>query len=63
LPLQLTEKLSPLQLDSLRVRVRHGVVRVSGSVRDKDQRDRILWFLGSTPGVRGIDDLIDVGGK
>jgi osmotically-inducible protein OsmY len=63
LRLQLTEKLSPLQLDSIRVRVRGGVVRVSGSVPEKDQRDRILWILGSTARVRGIDDLIGVGGE
>jgi osmotically-inducible protein OsmY len=63
LRLQLTEKLSPFYFDSIQVRVRHGVVRVSGNVPERDQRDRILSIVCSTPGVRGIDDLIEVGGK
>ena len=63
LRLQLTEKLRPLHFDSIHVRVRRGVVRVSGNVPETDQRDRVLSIVCSTPGVRGIDDLMEVGGK
>jgi osmotically-inducible protein OsmY len=60
LRLELAEKLRSLQLDSIRVRVRHGVVRVTGAFQEANQREIILSTICSTPGVKGVDDLMQM---
>jgi osmotically-inducible protein OsmY len=57
---QLAGKLNGLQIDSVRLRVRRGVVRVSGTISEENQRETVLSTIRSTPGVTGVDDLITV---
>ena len=60
LRLELAEKLRSLHLDSIRVRVRHGVVRVTGAFQEANQREIILSTICSTAGVKGVDDLMQM---
>jgi osmotically-inducible protein OsmY len=58
LRVQLAEKVGALQLDSIRLRVRNGIVRVSGTIHEDKQREDVLLVISSTPGVKGVDDLM-----
>jgi osmotically-inducible protein OsmY len=60
LRLQVEEKLHQLQLDSLRIRVRRGVVRISGTIPEERQHEDVLSMICSIRGVKGIDDLVNV---
>lgn len=60
LRLELADKLRSLHLDSIRVRVRHGVVRVTGAFHNSNQHEIILSTICSVPGVKGLDDLMQL---
>lgn len=60
LRLQLTEKIARLQLNSIRLRVRRGIVRISGNIPEEKQRENVLSSICSTPGVKGVDDLMKI---
>lgn len=60
LRLQVVAKLSNLEVDFVRVRVRRGVVKLSGIIASESERENILSSACSTPGVKGIDDSMQV---
>jgi osmotically-inducible protein OsmY len=60
LRLQLTEKIARLELNLIRLRVRRGIVRISGNIPEERQRENVLSVICSTPGVKGIDDVLHV---
>jgi len=55
-PLVLSFELTPTG-DSVRLRIRHGIVRISGNIPEEKQRKSVLTGICTTPGVRGVDDL------
>lgn len=58
LRLQLLAKLSDLGVESVRVRVRRGVAKLSGIIASESEREHILSSVCRTRGVKGIDDLL-----
>ena len=46
---------------SIRVAVRNGVARLSGTVADERQRLSAARVVGSRPGVRSVQDDLQVG--
>lgn len=60
LRLQVETKLKDLEVDSVRVRVRRGIVNIQGTITTEKERKDILSATCSTPGVRGVDDSMQL---
>jgi osmotically-inducible protein OsmY len=44
----------------VRLRVRRGIVRLRGTIATEHEREDILTMICSTPGVRGVEDLMQL---
>jgi osmotically-inducible protein OsmY len=60
LRLQLEKRLKEQGFESVRVGVRHGVVRITGTITEDSQREDILSSLCSARGVKGVDDRMQL---